>query len=256
MKKLSAISLLMTSLLLAACNKEPTGSKWYEIGDFYDTVTYAEKVPARTIKNKLGVDAIPSYLPTEQECVYYIGDEYCVVAYEGDILANLEEFVGDGFDFYQTYASGAPLVIDTARTSGVFTEVFTVLNEDGTEVVATEFDLYACGELYGTTLTTAEAWTTAEINNMTTFCGYELPFMKFGSEAEWTVQEEEDETYFFFADYYLYDLVDEYIAILEAQSYQYDEDTGCYAHPSGTFELDVYWCEYGNNIDVWLTEAE
>ena len=256
MKKLSAISLLMTSLLLAACNKGPTGPKWYEEGDFYDNVTYAEKVPARSIKNKLGVEAIPSYLPTEQECVYYIGDNYCVVAYEGDILANLEEFVGEGFDFYETYMSGAPLVIDTARTSGVYTEVYTVLNGDGTEVVATEFDLYACGNKYGTTLTTAEAWTAAEINDMTTFCGYELPFMKFGSEAEWTVEEGDEETYFFFADYYLYDLVDEYVDILEAQGYQYDGDTGYYAHPSGTFELDVYWNEYGNNIDVWLVEAE
>ena len=68
MKKLSSISLLMISLLLAACNKEPTGSKWYEIGDFYDTVTYAEKVPARTIKNKLGVDA-NTYLSKAREVI-------------------------------------------------------------------------------------------------------------------------------------------------------------------------------------------
>ena len=256
MKKLFAISLLMTSLLLAACNKGPTGPKWYEEGDFYDAVTYAEKVPARTIKNKLKVDAIPSFLPTEQECVYYVSDEYCVVAYEGDILANLEEFVGDGFDFYETFTSGAPLVIDTARTSGVFTEVYAVFNGDGTEIVATEFDLYACAKQYGTTLTTAEAWTSAEISKMTTFCGYELPFMKFGSEEEWTVEEGDEDTYFYFADYYLYDLVDDYIDILEDQNYQYDGDTGCYVHPSGTFELDVYWNEYGNNIDVWLVQTE
>lgn len=181
---------------------------------------------------------------------------YIDVVLAGDFFDDMYYAAEDlGCDFIDSYFYY--YVLDEERNYMCMVYSFEGDNED----VYTDLIFYAGFDVFSFDTDTGTSWDSSTNDVFDDYLdGHALPFMQFGEEYMWDIEEDEDDPDLYYVtmwDYYAYDLTEDYYDVLEDSGFTYipfDEDTwegdefvkeyddGC------VVTVYAYWDYYGNNI--------